>query len=87
MEQKICESGFKNDQKSRNVFTTPLRQWRFWQCLPFSWTILKGKHCRHPIAIMGVVELVDTFGLYQTSVVYHYVPLYFLGFFHTYEIS
>ena len=26
---------------------------------PFSWTTLRGKHCRHPIAIMGVV---DTFG-------------------------
>ena len=42
-----------------NVSTTPLRQWGFWQCLPFSWTTLRGKHCRHPIAIMGVV---DTFG-------------------------
>ena len=21
----------------------------FWQCLPFSWTTLRGKHCRHPI--------------------------------------
>jgi hypothetical protein len=29
------------------------------QCLPFSWTTLRGKHCRHPIAVMGVV---DTFG-------------------------
>ena len=37
-----------------NVSTTPLRQ-----CLPFSWTTLRGKHCRHPIAIIGVV---DTFG-------------------------
>ena len=27
--------------------------------LPFSWTTLRGKHCRHPIAVMGVV---DTFG-------------------------
>ena len=43
-----------------NVSTTPLRQWGFRQCLPFSWTTLRGKHCRHPIAIMGVV---DTFGL------------------------
>ena len=25
----------------------------------FSWTTLRGKHCRHPIAVMGVV---DTFG-------------------------
>ena len=37
-----------------NISTTPLRQ-----CLPFSWTTLRGKHCGHPIAIMGFV---DTFG-------------------------
>ena len=43
-----------------NVFTTPLRQWGFRQCLPFSWTTLRDKHCRHPIAVMGVV---DMFGL------------------------
>ena len=24
--------------------------------LPFSWTALRGKHCRHPIAVMGVVD-------------------------------
>ena len=40
-----------------NVSTTPLRQWGFRQCLPFSWTTLRGKHCRHPIA---VVEAVNT---------------------------
>ena len=38
---------------------TPLRQWGFWQCLPFSWTTQRGKHCRHPIAVIGVVY---TFG-------------------------
>ena len=32
----------------RNVSTTPLRQWGFQQCLPFSWTTLRYKHCRHP---------------------------------------
>ena len=42
-----------------NVSTTPLRQWGFQQCLSFSWTALRGKHCRHPIAVMGVV---NTFG-------------------------
>ena len=25
-----------------NVSTTPLRQWGFWQCLPFSWTNIAG---------------------------------------------
>ena len=28
----------------------------FWQCLPFSWTEIRGKHCRHPINVMGVVD-------------------------------
>ena len=46
-----------------NISTTPLRQWGFRQCLPFSWTILGGKHCRHPIAVM---EVVDTFKLWMT---------------------
>ena len=31
----------------------------FRQCLIFSGTTLRGKHCRHPIAVMGDV---DTFG-------------------------
>ena len=50
--------------KCSNVSTTPLRQWGFWQCLLFSWTTLRSKHCRHPIAIMGVV---DTFGHYLVN--------------------
>ena len=47
-----------------NVSITPLRQWDFRQCLPFSWTTLWGKHCRHSIAVMGVV---DTFGHWLRS--------------------
>ena len=39
---------------SPNVSTTPLRKWGFWQCLPFSLTTLRGKHCRNPITVMGV---------------------------------
>ena len=39
-----------------SLSTTTLRQWCFRQCLPFSWTKLIGKHCLHPIAIMGVVD-------------------------------
>ena len=39
---------------------TSLRQWSFWQCSPLSWTTLRGKHCQHPIVVMGVV---DTLGL------------------------
>ena len=42
---------------SLSVSTTPLRQLGFRQCLPFSWTTLRGKHCRHPIALMGVVDM------------------------------
>jgi hypothetical protein len=37
--------------------TLHLRQWGFWQCLLFSWTELRDNHCRHPIAVMGVVRL------------------------------
>jgi hypothetical protein len=36
----------------------------FLQCLPFSWMTLKSKHCRHPIAVMGIV---DTFGTDVTT--------------------
>ena len=32
------------------------QQWGFQQCLPFSWTTLRGKHCQHPIAVMGVLD-------------------------------
>ena len=40
-----------------NVSKTPLRQWGFQQCfIPFRWTTLRGKHSRHPIAVMGVVD-------------------------------
>ena len=35
----------------------PITAMGFWQCLPFSWTLLRGKHCWHPIAIMGVVDI------------------------------
>jgi hypothetical protein len=44
-----CSSVFQ----CSNVSTTPLRQWGFRQCLPFSWTTPRGKHCWHPIAIRG----------------------------------
>ena len=44
-------------RQCRNVSTTPLRQSGFGQCLPFSWTTLRGKHCWRPIAaVMGVVD-------------------------------
>ena len=48
---------FMREQYRPNVSTTPLRQWGFRQCLPFSWTTLRDKHCRHPIAVMGVVDM------------------------------
>ena len=28
----------------------------FWQCLPFSWATLRGKHCRQSIVVMSVVD-------------------------------
>ena len=43
-------------KQGSNVCTTPLRQWGFQKCLPFSLTALRGKHCRHPIAVTGVVD-------------------------------
>ena len=54
-----CLDEFYIHLRSPKVSTTPLRQWGFRQYLPFSWTTLRGKHCWHPIAIIGVV---DTFG-------------------------
>ena len=44
----------RRGEPGSNVSTTPLLQWSFRQCLPFSWTKFVGKHCRHPIALMGV---------------------------------
>ena len=48
------------DTQNPNISTTPLRQWGFRQCLPFSWTTLRGKHCRHPIVVIRVY--IDRFG-------------------------
>ena len=45
----------------------PITAMGFRQCLPFSWTTLRGKHCRHPIAVMGVV---DTFEQCLTVLIY-----------------
>ena len=39
---------------------TPLWQWGFRQCLPFSWTLLRGNNCQNSIAVV-----VDIFGPYQ----------------------
>ena len=39
-----------------NISTTPLRQWGFQQCLPLSWTTLRGKHCWYHTAVMVVVD-------------------------------
>ena len=33
-----------------------VHQLSFLQCLPFSWTTLRGTHCWHPDAVMGVVD-------------------------------
>ena len=55
----FCQKKGAWKRHSPNASTTPLWQWVFWQCLPFSWTTQRSKHCRHSIAVMGVV---DTFG-------------------------
>ena len=41
------------------------------KCLHFSWTTLRGIHCRHPIALMVVV---NTFG--QSHTIENYVNLH-----------
>ena len=35
----------------------PITAMGFSAMFTFSWTTLRGKHCWHPIAIMGVVDL------------------------------
>ena len=60
--QKVSQISNIQTFLSSNVSTTPLQQ-----CLPFSWTTLRGKHCRYPIAAMGVV---DTFGLSEFEWIY-----------------
>ena len=56
------EGGLKKCPKQFRhlLWTAPYGNGFFWQCLPFSWKTLRGKHCRQPIAVMGVV---DKFGL------------------------
>ena len=49
----------KKERVCPNVSSTRLQQWGFRQCLPFSLTTLKGKHCRQLIAVMGVQALMD----------------------------
>ena len=44
---------------------TWLRQWGIWQCLPFSWATLRGIHCRHPVAVMGIVDMLGLAQLLQ----------------------
>ena len=60
------------DRQSPNVSTTPLWQWGFQQCLTFSWTALRGKHCQHSITVMGVV---DTLG-HQFSKYNHFLLVF-----------
>ena len=52
-----CREVRQRDKSGPNISTTPLRQWGFRQCLSFSWTTLRDEHCRHPIAVMGVVDM------------------------------
>ena len=40
-----------------NVSTTPLQQCGIRQCLPFSWTTLRGKHYWHPIAVKDLYKM------------------------------
>ena len=64
---------------SLNVSTTPLRQLGYWQCLPFSWTTLRGKHCRHPIAAMGVVFMFGPSASYSLTCLQSFLLAYHRG--------
>ena len=59
--------GIRQLSYNPNVSTYPLWQWGFGQCLPLSWSTLRGKHCQHPIAVMGVADTfrhdLESFGL------------------------
>ena len=66
--------GFYTKRPYPNVSTTQLRQWGFRQCLPFSWTTLRGKHCRHSIAAMGVVNMFGP-NLYCLTPVFHHTVI------------
>ena len=35
----------------------PITAMGFSKCLPFSWTIIRNKQCRHPFVVMGVVDM------------------------------
>ena len=55
--------GGQNQKKSQqakslswSISNRMIRVMGFWQRLPFSWTTLRGKHCWHPIAVMGVID-------------------------------
>ena len=36
---------------------SPIAAMGVWQCFPFSWTTLRGKHYRHLIAVTEVVDM------------------------------
>jgi hypothetical protein len=49
---RFCDIVIKRPNTAIYNHTTPLRQWGFRQCLPFSWKILRDKHC------IGLIERV-----------------------------
>ena len=51
--------GWKGDRTTVEEASGALQQWGFRQYLPFSWTTLRGKHRRHHIAVMGVVDMFE----------------------------
>ena len=56
--QTVGYNGERNVVHLAQMYLQPhLRQWVFWQCLPLNWTTIRGKNCRHLIAVMEVVDL------------------------------
>ena len=38
------------------AFSTPIMTWGRWQCLAFSCSTLRDKHCQRPIAVIGIAH-------------------------------
>jgi hypothetical protein len=55
-----CAVEKTSNHQGPNIPATPFWQWGFRQCLPFSWTTLRGKYCQHPIAVKEVVDIAGT---------------------------
>ena len=71
---QIFSGGMRKKKKDYLYF------WEGHKNLPFSWITLRGKHCRHPIAVMGVVDMFVHYLPYfiiYSSLIILYPPWFF----------